>query len=74
LGVGALRRPPTTGSQGLAGEEGVAVTDLRPEGQVKVRGEIWNAVTSGEGIPRGDAVVVERSRDLRLIVHRKTTT
>jgi len=39
----AQRRRPLTGVEGLVGEEGVAITDLQPEGKVLVHGEYWNA-------------------------------
>jgi len=37
-----------TGSEGMIGAEGVAITDCTPEGQVKVRGRIWKAQCSEE--------------------------
>jgi membrane-bound serine protease (ClpP class) len=43
MAVRAQRRKPVTGSEGLVGERGRAVTDLSPEGKVFVRGEYWNA-------------------------------
>jgi membrane-bound serine protease (ClpP class) len=73
MGLRAQRRKPTTGEQGLVGEEGVAIGDLSPAGRVKVHGEIWNAVSSGGTITKGETVVVERSENLRLVVHRKQT-
>jgi membrane-bound serine protease (ClpP class) len=53
------RRRVTTGAEGLAGSVGVAVTACRPEGQVRVDGELWNAVCA-QGAEPGDRVVVER--------------
>jgi membrane-bound serine protease (ClpP class) len=74
MGLKAQRRKPTTGSQGLRGEEGVAISDLNPEGQVRVHGEIWAAVSSSGEIRRGEAIVVEKSENLRLVVHGRATT
>lgn len=74
MGLKAQRRRPTTGAEGLAGEEGIAVTDLRPEGRVKVHGETWTASSSGGDIPAGDKIIVEKSENLRLLVGRKATT
>jgi membrane-bound serine protease (ClpP class) len=37
------RRRALVGSETLVGKRGVAVGDLRPEGQVRVSGEIWKA-------------------------------
>ena len=71
MGLKAQRRKPTTGSAGIVGEEGVALTALSPEGRVKVHGEIWSAVTSGEAVAPGEAVIVEKSANLKLIVKKK---
>jgi membrane-bound serine protease (ClpP class) len=49
----AQRRTPVTGEAGLVGQRGVADTDLRPEGWVKVAGERWR------GRAEGDVVVGE---------------
>jgi membrane-bound serine protease (ClpP class) len=72
MGLKAQRRKPTTGSAGIVGEEGVALTALSPEGRVKVHGEIWSAAAPpGETIREGDAVVVEQTSGLKLVVKRK---
>lgn len=73
LGLKAQGRRTTTGAEGLAGEEGVAIADLSPAGQVRVHGEIWSARAEGEPVRAGDAVVVERAENLRLVVRRKPT-
>jgi membrane protein implicated in regulation of membrane protease activity len=52
------RRQATTGAEGLVGAVGVAVTPLDSEGQVRVEGELWRAV-SAERVERGERVVVE---------------
>ncbi|MCJ7615697.1 MAG: hypothetical protein MUO43_04075, partial [Desulfobacterales bacterium] len=46
-----------TGAKGLAGEIGVAKTDIKPEGKVFVHGELWNA-TSKDIIKQGAKVRV----------------
>lgn len=51
------RRRATVGVESLEGREGVAVSDLWPEGQVKVGGEIWKARCPG-GADRGARIVV----------------
>jgi membrane protein implicated in regulation of membrane protease activity len=49
----------------------MAVTDLRPEGRVRVAGEVWRA-RAPDGADAGDEVVVERVEgDLTLLVSRK---
>ena len=48
---------PTTGKEGLVGERGVAITGISPEGDVKIHGEIWKAVSDQE-INSGDKIRV----------------
>jgi membrane-bound serine protease (ClpP class) len=67
LVVRAWRHKPTTGSVGLEGERGTALTDLDPEGRVFVHGEYWNA-RAARPIPRGSKVRVVRVSDLVLEV------
>jgi membrane-bound serine protease (ClpP class) len=64
------RRTPAIGAEGLIGAEGVVVTVCRPEGQVRVRGERWQALCS-EGADAGDRVVVDGVSGLTLQVRRK---
>ncbi len=47
LAVRARRNKVETGSEGMIGETGTAVTALAPEGKVFVHGEYWNAVSPG---------------------------
>jgi membrane protein implicated in regulation of membrane protease activity len=61
------RRRATVGAEALVGKRGVAVTDLWPQGQVKVNGELWNARSDG-GVEAGAAVVVRAVDGLTLDV------
>ena len=58
-----------TGQEGLVGARGRALTNVRPEGQVKVRGTIWGA-RSTSGVNAGDEVVVTATEGIRLQVER----
>jgi membrane-bound serine protease (ClpP class) len=60
-------RRTLTGDAGMVGEQGVAYTDLKPEGQVFVRGEYWQAV-SDTPAAAGDAVEVVKVVGLKLHV------
>ena len=64
------RRRPAIGAEALVGSEGVATSDCRPRGRVRVRGEIWQAVCP-EGADAGDAVIVENVSGLTLEVRPK---
>jgi membrane-bound serine protease (ClpP class) len=65
--VTAHRRQPTTGREGLLGEQGHAVSPVAPEGKVFVRGEYWDA-WSDEAIAEGDKVAVVDVEGMRLKV------
>jgi membrane-bound serine protease (ClpP class) len=60
----------SVGPEALVGVEGVAASDCRPAGQVRVRGELWGAVCR-EGVSEGDPVVVESVSGLTLRVRPK---
>ncbi len=62
------RAKVTTGREGLIGQTGKAISDLEPEGQVEVRGEIWRAVAVGKSIREGSRVAVVEEKDLTLYV------
>jgi membrane-bound serine protease (ClpP class) len=63
----AHHQRPTTGREGLIGQEGRADSGIVPEGKVFVNGEYWDA-WSEEPIDAGDKVVVEAVEGMRLKV------
>ena len=56
-----------TGTESMVGMTGVAVTDCDPDGQVKVKGQIWNAHCL-DGVAAGAGVRVTAVDGLRLEV------
>jgi membrane-bound serine protease (ClpP class) len=68
MGVKAQTRKPTTGAEGIVGEQGEALTDLNPEGRVRVHGEIWSAVSSEGRLKKGTRVTVTAVKDLTVTV------
>jgi membrane protein implicated in regulation of membrane protease activity len=58
-----------TGAEAMAGAKGRALTDCAPDGQVRVKGQIWRARCPG-GAAAGDDVVVTKVNGLRLEVRR----
>ena len=52
----------------LVGQDGVAVTDLRPAGTAQIGQERVDVVTEGEYVPQGRAVRVVRSEGYRHVV------
>jgi membrane-bound serine protease (ClpP class) len=61
------RRKAKVGSESMVGATGVALGELRPEGQVRVNGEIWQAQCAA-GCDSGAAVVVRAVDGLTLDV------
>jgi membrane-bound serine protease (ClpP class) len=66
-GINALRRRPVTGREEMVGLIGIARTALAPEGQLAVRGELWEAV-SEQPLSAGDQAEVTAVNGLRLHV------
>jgi membrane-bound serine protease (ClpP class) len=56
--LSASRMPPRSGAERLVGQRGTALTDLTPDGQVRVDLDNWSAVALGERIRAGDPVEV----------------
>jgi len=67
MGLRAQRRKPATGKEGLIGEIGVAETDIDPEGEVSIHGEIWKAVAD-EKIGKGTNIKATAVKHLKLKV------
>ncbi len=61
------RRRPHVGVEALVGRQAVVASDCRPEGQVRVAGELWRARCE-EGASAGEAVVVRAVEGLTLAV------
>ena len=57
-----------TGKEALVGSVGVAVTDLKPEGEIRVVGEFWQATTKEEWIKNGEKVEVVGMDGMFLVV------
>ena len=63
----STRRRATVGVEALVGKVGVAISDLWPDGQAKIDGEIWQARCVG-GCNAGTKVVVRSVDGLTLVV------
>lgn len=67
LAVRARRNKVETGSEGMIGATGAAVTELAPEGKVFVHGEYWDAVAP-QPVAAGSPVRVTAIHQLKLTV------
>ena len=72
LGLRAQTRKATTGSEGLIGETGEAISALNPTGYVRVHGEIWSAKAKKDKISKGDRVRIVEVQNLMVIVEKLT--
>ncbi len=72
LGLAAQRRPAVTGAEGMLGEHAEVVAAIAPgvAGRVRLRGEIWRAV-SADRIELGEAVRVSAVDRLTLTVRKE---
>jgi membrane-bound ClpP family serine protease len=71
LGSRALRRKPVVGLPDMIGTKGKAVSDLAPEGTVRIKGELWESRADGRRINTGERVTVVGQDGLKLIVRRE---
>jgi len=67
-----ISRSKLTGPEALIGKIGTAVTDLRPNGEVRVGGIVWRATSISGDVQKGDAVRVKSVQDLVLTVEKAT--
>lgn len=73
LGIKAQRRKATTGKEGLINETGETITDLSPDGMIRIHGEIWKAESVEGTIKNGIKIIVTGISDLKLLVKQKKT-
>ncbi len=63
------RKKPSLGLSSLEGREAVTISVLNPEGQVKLGGEIWKAVSvEGKKISKNKKVSIQKTEGLKLYV------
>lgn len=65
--IEAMRRPASTGSEGMRGARGVVLTARGLEGVVRVQGELWNA-TAPVPLTPGDPVAIVELKGLTALV------
>ena len=58
-------------AEAMVGRRGTALSQLAPNGVVRIRGEIWKAMSSNGVIAAGDEVTVLRIDGLKLTVRRE---
>ncbi len=73
LAMKMRHKPVVIGSETMLGLTGIAFTDVAENGQVKVHGELWNAVAD-HPIKKGEVVRVTSINGLQLGVEKGETT
>lgn len=69
--IGPMRRRlKLTGPEALVGQIGIAVTDLKPDGEVRVAGIVWRAKSVSGDILKGQPVKVKFLKELVLTVEK----
>ncbi|MGD0450363.1 MAG: NfeD family protein [Candidatus Bathyarchaeia archaeon] len=68
VGVKAQFRRVKTGKEALIGAKGVATTDLKPKGEVRILGEFWEAIAKDTAIIAGQDVEVVGMEGMFLLV------
>lgn len=68
VGVKAQFKRVKTGKEALIGSKGVATSDLKPEGEIRLMGEFWKATAKDTTIASGQAVEVVGMDGMLLVV------
>jgi membrane-bound serine protease (ClpP class) len=64
------RRSKLTGPEYIMGKIGIAITDLKPRGEVRVVGETWRAESLSGDIEKGEKVTVKALKGLVVMVEK----
>jgi len=67
-GMKAQSKTVKTGEEALIGAIGIATSDLKPKGEVRVLGEFWQAIAKDKTILAGQAVQVIELKGMFLVV------
>jgi membrane-bound serine protease (ClpP class) len=65
-----IHKAKLTGPEAIIDKVGVAVTDLKPEGEVRVLGIVWRAKSLSGDVQKGESVKVKSQENLVLIVEK----
>ncbi len=73
MGIKAQRSKPVTGIDAMQGATAIAFDELNPSGKVRIRGEIWNAVSVSGNMHPGEKLRVKEVKNMTLYVERLDT-
>ncbi len=67
----AHKKKPVTGKSGMIGETAITLETSNPDGQIKIGGEIWNAISKNKKkINKGEHVIIISIKGLTLFVQK----
>ena len=72
IGSMVLSKKPLPGLTNMVGVEGRVVSQLAPEGYIRVEGELWASRADNGTINSGIDVIVTEQHGLKLVVRQKT--
>ena len=64
------RRKKLTGPEAMIGKIGIAISDLKPDGEVRVQGEIWRAQSISGDVEKGEQVNIKALNGLIVTVEK----
>jgi membrane-bound serine protease (ClpP class) len=67
-GVKAQFAKVRTGKEAIIGAKGIATSDLKPKGEVRIMGEFWEATANGSEVLTGQPIEVIGMNDMVLVV------
>jgi membrane-bound serine protease (ClpP class) len=67
-GVKAQFARVRTGKEAIIGAKGIATTDLKPTGEVRIMGEFWEATTNDTEVLTGEPIEVVGMNGMVLVV------
>ena len=67
-GVKAQFARVKTGKEAIIGAKGIATTDLKPKGEVRIMGEFWEATTNDTEVLTGEPIQVVGMNGMVLVV------
>jgi membrane-bound ClpP family serine protease len=68
--TGVLKKKQHIGQTSMIGAEGIAASSLNPKGMVKIRGELWGAVSEAGDILPDEYIIVTGEKGLKLLVRK----
>ena len=72
MGSRALGRKAVAGLPLMVGAKGKVVSPLAPKGMVRIKGELWEAISLDAKIDVGEEIIVEGQDGLKLMVRRSS--